>query len=91
MSKCYAIGGLLCLGGLIFLLFQGVSSLVISCGTVWKSISMANFLRQDHILWIDEITWSGIKYSLWTLVTFPLDVLLFCASGCCFLMGGFTK
>ena len=49
MSKYYIVGGLLCLGGLLLIGFQAISSIMTPGEIVWKSLSIAGIVDAEHL------------------------------------------
>lgn len=88
MSKYYIIGGLLCLGGLLLVCFQAISSLMNPGDIVWKSISLVDVVDAGHLKWIDGITWYSIHRALKYIISMPLYLLLLIVGGLSFVVGG---
>ena len=90
MSKYYIIGGLLCLGGLLMVIFQAVSSMMTPGEIVWKSLNIAGIVDMENMKWIDSISWHSIQKIINYIATMPLYLLLLCAGGFSFIVGGFV-
>ncbi len=88
MSKFYIIGGLLCLGGLVMVGFQAISSIMKPGEIVWKSLSITGVVDAEHLKWIDSISWYSIQKIMKYIVTMPLYILLLCVGGLSFAVGG---
>ena len=91
MSKYNICGGLLCLGGLLLVLFQTVSSIMTPGEIVWKSLSIVDVVDAEHFKWIDTISWSSIQKTIKYIVTMPLYLLLICAGILSFIIGALVK
>ena len=88
MSKFYILGGLLCLGGLVMVCFQAISSMMTPGQIVWKSLSIVNVVSAEHLKWIDGISWHGIQNIIKYITTMPMYILLLCLGGLSFIVGG---
>ncbi|MEA3279138.1 MAG: hypothetical protein U9Q38_00865 [Thermodesulfobacteriota bacterium] len=90
MSKCYIVGGLLCIGGLLLVGFQAISSVMTPDEIVWKSLNLAGIVDAEYLKWIDSISWYNIQKIIKYIVTMPLYILLFCVGGLFLVIGGFV-
>jgi len=90
MSKLYLAGGILCLGGFLILLFQGISSMMNPGEIVWKSTSIVGLVDAAHLKWIDNISMISIHKLLKYIINLPLYILMLGTGGLLFLIGGFT-
>jgi len=88
MSKYYIVGGLLCLGGLLLIGFQAISSMMMQGEIVWKSLSIAGIVDAEHLKWIDSISWYSIQKIIKNITTMPLYILLICVGILSFIIGG---
>ena len=88
MSKYYILGGLLCIGGLMLVGFQAISSMMTPGEIVWKSLSISSIIDAEHLKWIDGVSWYHIKKMLKYLTTMPLYILLICLGAVTFVIGG---
>lgn len=88
MSKYYLVGGLLCIAGLLLILFQAVSSMMTPGEIVWKSLSFADVIDAAYLQWIDGISWHGIQKSLKYVATMPLYILSLGVGVFSFMVGG---
>jgi len=88
MSKYYLFGGFLCLGGLLLVGFQAISSMMNPGEMVWKSLSISGMIDAEHLKWIDGISWYSIKKILKYITTMPLYILLICVGAVSFVVGG---
>ncbi len=88
MSKYYIVGGLLCIGGLVMVGFQAISSMMTPGEIVWKSLNIAGIVDAEHLKWIDSLSWYSIKKIIKYIVTMPLYILLLCVGGLSFAVGG---
>ena len=88
MSKYYIFGGLLCLGGLVLVLFQTVSSMMAPGEMVWKSLSIVDVLDATYLKWIDGISWHSIQKNLKYITTMPMYILLLSVGAFSFVVGG---
>jgi len=61
MSKFTIIGGLLCLGGLLMIIFQAVSSMMTVGEIAWQSLSIVDIVNAEYLKWIDGISWHSIQ------------------------------
>jgi len=91
MSKYNIFGGILCLGGLLLILFQAVSSIMTPGEIVWKSLSIVDVVDAEHFKWIDTISWSSIQKTTKYIVTMPLYLLLICTGILSFIIGVLVK
>jgi hypothetical protein len=91
MTKYNIVGGLLCLGGLLLVLFQTVSSIMTPGEIVWKSLSIVDIFDPENFKWIDTISWGSIQKFLTYIVTMPLYLLLICAGVLSFIIGVLVK
>lgn len=88
MSKYYVVGGLLCVGGLLLLLFQTVSSMMNPGEIVWKSLSVIDVIDASHLKWIDGISWHSVQKSIKYVTTMPLYILSLSVGVLSFVVGG---
>jgi hypothetical protein len=91
MSKFYTIGSLALLGGLIVLLFQTISSIMVPGAVVWKSVTLVSILDPLYLNWIDTISWSDMKQFMEYFLSTPVYLLLIGSSGLSFILGGIAK
>lgn len=78
MSK-YTIAGLISwfFAGLL-LGFQSIGTFIqMKEKMVWKSLSLADVVGENHFNWISSISWDSIQSLLHYIVTMPLYLLLF--------------
>ena len=88
MSKYYIVGGLLCLGGLLLIGFQAISSIMTPGEIVWKGLSIAGIVDAEHLKWIDSISWYSIQKIIKYIATMPLYILMLCVGVLSFIIGG---
>ena len=88
MSKYYIFGGLLCLGGLVLVLFQTVSSMMAPGEMVWKSLSIVDVLDATYLKWIDGISWHTVQKNLKHITTMPMYILLLGTGAVTVVVGG---
>jgi hypothetical protein len=88
MSKYYILGGLLCLGGLVLVIFQAISSMMAPGDIVWKSVSIVDVLGATHLQWIDGISWHSIQKNLKHITTMPMYILLLGTGAFTMVVGG---
>ena len=88
MSKFYILGGLLCIGGLMLVGFQAISSMMTAGKIVWKSLSLVKVVGIEHLKWIDGISVHFLQNFLKYITTMPLYILLLCVGGLSFIVGG---
>ena len=91
MSKFNIIGGLLCLAGLVMVLFQAVSSMMAPGEVVWKSLSIVDIVNVEYLQWIDGISWHSIQNILKYIASMPLYILLLCVGGATLMVGSLTQ
>lgn len=91
MSKLNIIGGLLCLAGLVMVVFQAVSSMMTAGEIVWKSVSIVDIVSAEYLEWINDISWHYIQTALKYIASMPLFILLLCVGGITLLIGGLTQ
>lgn len=85
------MGIVLCVAGLVMILFQAVSSMMTAGEIVWKSLSILDVVGAEHLEWIDNISWYYIQSALHYLSTAPLYLLLICTGGAFLIIGGLTQ
>lgn len=90
MSRYYVIGGLLCVGGLLLVVFQAVSSMMAPGEIVWKSLSVVDVIDAAYLKWIDGISWQSIQKGMKYITTMPLYILSLSVGGFSFMVGGFV-
>ncbi len=88
MSKYYIVGGLLCLGGLVLVGFQAISSMMTPGEIVWKSLSLVDVLDAAYLKWIDSISWHSIQKNLKHITTMPMYILLLGMGAFSVIVGG---
>ncbi|MEE8431970.1 MAG: hypothetical protein V3S16_12035 [Candidatus Desulfatibia sp.] len=88
MSKYYIVGGLLCLGGLVLVGFQAISSMMTPGDIVWKSLSLVDVLDATYLKWIDSISWHSIQKNLKYITTMPMYILLLGTGAFSMIVGG---
>ncbi len=88
MSRYYILGGLLCLGSVVVLLFQAISSMMVPGEIVWKSFSIVDVLDATYLKWIDGISWHGIQKNLKYITTIPVYILLLVTGAFTMAVGG---
>lgn len=88
MSKYYIVGGLLCLGGLVLVGFQAISSMMTPGDIVWKSLSLVDVLDATYLKWIDSISWHSIQKNLKHITTMPMYILLLGTGTFSMIVGG---
>jgi len=91
MSKFNMLGGILCLGGLLLVAFQAISSVMTPGEIVWKSLSLVDVVAAEHLKWIDSISWISIQNGIKYITTVPLYMLLLCCGFLSILLGVLTK
>jgi hypothetical protein len=90
MSKVAGIGLFSCLGALVMLLFQAISSLM-KVDIVYKNLSLVDWFGPEAFSWIDGLSWFGLEKILNHIVTTPLFVLLLCIGIFFLILSGFLK
>ena len=91
MSKLNLLGIVLCLAGLVMVLFQAVSSMMTAGEIVWKSLSIVDIVSAEYLEWIDNISWHYIRMALEYIASAPIYILLLCVGGVSLLIGGLTQ
>jgi len=91
MSKYYLLGGLLCLGGLVLVGFQAISSMMTPGEIVWKGLSMVDVLDAAYLKWIDGISWHSIQKNLKYITTMPVYILLLGTGAFTMVVGGVVE
>jgi hypothetical protein len=91
MSKLNLFGIVLCIAGLVMVLFQAISSMMTAGEIVWKSLSIVDIVSAEHLKWIDTISWHYIRTALEYIAAAPIYILLLCMGGVSLLIGGFTQ
>ena len=77
MSKVAILGIISCVGALILIIFQAISS-VMGTVAVWKNLTLVDILEPELFAWTDKIPWFGIEKMLDYLFNMPLFLLLLC-------------
>jgi len=90
MSKFTIIGGLLCLGGLLLIGFQAISSMMTAGDIAWQSLSIVDIVNAEYLKWIDGISWHGIQKIIKYIASMPLYILLFAVGAATLVVGGIT-
>jgi hypothetical protein len=88
MSRYYIVGGLLCLGGLLVLLYQTISSMMTPGDIVFNSLGIVDVLDATYLKWIDGISWHGIQKTLKYITTMPMYILLLGTGAFTMVVGG---
>ncbi|MBW1895094.1 MAG: hypothetical protein JRI91_15590 [Deltaproteobacteria bacterium] len=88
MSKYYMIGGMLCVGGVIMVIFQAVSSMMTAGDIVWKSLSLVDVISTEYLAWIDGISWQSIQKNIKYITTIPLYLLMLSVGCLSMVVGG---
>ena len=91
MIKLTVIGALSCLGGILILGFQAISSLMTPGDIVWKTLNLASVLAPTFVEWIDGISWQVIHSPVERIITMPLYLLLICVGVLSLIIGGITQ
>ena len=91
MSKFNIIGIVLCVAGLVMVVFQAVSSMMTAGEIVWKSLSIVDLVSAEYLEWIDGISWYYVQTALNYIVSAPIYILLLCLGGVTLLIGGLTQ
>lgn len=90
MSKWSISGLLFCLGGLLLVGFQGLSSLTGQEGG-WQSLCLYDVVSPEKMEWIDKFTWLGIDRAADYIAAAPLFILLLVIGGILLIISGFIK
>jgi len=90
MSKFTIIGGLLCLGGLLLIGFQAISSMMTAGDIAWQSLSIVDIVNAEYLKWIDGISWHSIQKIIKYIASMPLYILLFAVGAATLVVGGLT-
>jgi hypothetical protein len=88
MSRYYIVGGLLCLGGLLVLLYQTISSMMTPGDIVFNSLGIVDVLDATYLKWIDGISWHGIQKNVKYITTMPMYILLLGTGAFTMVVGG---
>jgi hypothetical protein len=91
MSK-YTVAGLVSwlFSGLL-LGFQGIASFMkMEDKMVWKSLTLMDFLDENHLTWLDGISRGTLHTVIQFIVTMPLYLLLFFTGILFFIMNRLT-
>ncbi len=88
MSRYYLLGGLLCLGGMVLVLYQAISSMMAPGEIVWKGLSIVDILDAAYLKWIDGISWHVIQKNLKYITTMPLYLLMLVTGAFTMVVGG---
>ncbi|MBN1932093.1 MAG: hypothetical protein JW786_10855 [Desulfobacterales bacterium] len=91
MSKFTILGIISCIGALILIIFQAISS-VMGTEAVWKNLTLVDIFEPEFFAWTDKVSWFGIEKMLDFLIAMPLFLLLLCIGILSLIIGGlFTK
>ncbi len=87
MSKLTLLGLALCLGGLLTVGFQKLSTLMgtLSTGAVQEATTIKKLVDLDHLNWINNISVGFVKTAADYIITMPLYILLICLGVICLM------
>ena len=93
MSKLTLLGLALCLGGLLMVGFQKLSTLMgtLSTGTAQEATTIKKLVDPDNLSWINNISVDFVKNAADYLITMPLYILLLCLGVICLIATYFFK
>lgn len=91
MSRCYTVAMLLFIGGLILVLYQGISSLMTAGEIVWQNYAIVDFMDAKYLQWIENLSWDKMQATLQNATTMPLYILLIGGSILLFIFGGLLE
>ncbi len=85
MRKISLIWILSFLIGSALLVFQSVSSLTGTEGSVWEHLSLIDLIDEKYLSFLLSISWLGIGNIFESIFTMSLFILLFCIGGIFFV------
>jgi len=87
MSKLTLLGLALCLGGLLTVGFQKLSTLMgtLNTGAVQEATTIKKLVDPDHLNWINNISVGFVKTAADYIITMPLYILLICLGVICLM------
>ena len=93
MSKLTLLGLALCLGGLLMVGFQKLSTIMntLSSGVVQEVTIIKNLVDPDNLSWINNISVGFVKNAANYIITMPLYILLICLGVICLIAKYFFK
>ena len=93
MSKLTLLGLALCLGGLLTVGFQKLSTLMgtLSTGAAQEATTIKKLVDPDHLNWINNISVDFAKNAADYIITMPLYILLLCLGVICLIAKYFFK
>ena len=93
MSKLTLLGLVFCLGGLLTVGFQKLSTLMntLSSGAVQEATTIKKLVGPDNLSWINNISVDFIKNAADYIITMPLYILLLCLGVICLIATYFFK
>jgi hypothetical protein len=88
MSKIYILAGVLCLGGLVIVGFQAISSMMTPGDIVWESITIASSVDPEYLAWVDKISYGFLQSAVTYIIETPIYILLLTMGVLLFIIGG---
>lgn len=88
MSKIYILAGALCLGGLLIIGFQAISSMMTPGDIVWESITIASSVEPEYLEWVDKISYGFLQSAVAYLIETPLYIIMLTIGVVLFIIGG---
>jgi len=87
MSKYNIAGFVLCIGGLLLVLFQSLSAIMTPGDVASTSLTIVDVVDAQHFSWIDGTSLNSLQKAAKFIVTMPLYILLICCGVLSFIAG----
>ena len=91
MNRYIIFGLIFAIGGVMLVLFEGISAMMTAGEIVLKTSSPVDLLGDQYFTWIDRIPLSMAQDLLNSLVTLPAWMILAALAVICFVIGGVTS
>ncbi len=91
MNRFIIFGLTFAVGGVLLVLFEGISSMMTAGEIVLKTSSPVDLLGDQYFAWIDRIPLAMAQDLLNSLVTLPAWMILAALAVICFAIGGVTS
>lgn len=88
MSKIYLLAGALCLGGLLIIGFQAISSMMTPGDIVWESITIASSVDAEYLEWVDKISYGFLQSAVVYIIEAPIYIIMLTLGVLLFIIGG---
>ncbi|MFC1515853.1 hypothetical protein ACFL7E_03740 [Thermodesulfobacteriota bacterium] len=91
MSKINILGGVLCLVGGLFVLFQAISSMMTAGEIVWENWTILDLVDEEYLTWIDGISYSFVQNILNRFIETPIFIMFLTLGILCLITGFMSK